>query len=63
MSACGYSAPDEYRLLLDAGVLYAKVDKPMAAIRALEGYIEKTPNVQDRYEAGLILDHIREQLL
>lgn len=55
-------APGEYRLLLDAGVLYARVNKHMAAIRALEGYIEKTPNAQERYEAGLILDHIREEM-
>ncbi len=43
--------PDEYRLLLDAGVLYARTDSPKKAIAALEGYVERAPNHYDRQEA------------
>jgi regulator of sirC expression with transglutaminase-like and TPR domain len=54
--------PQEYRLLLDAGVLYSKTDQPIAAIEALESYIEKAPDPDDRYEASLLLRMVRENL-
>lgn len=55
-------APQEYRLLLDAGVLYARVGQNLAAARALEGYIDRAPNSRDRQEAALLLNQIRELL-
>jgi len=55
-------APDEYRLDLDAGVLYAKTEQPLAATRHLERYIDVAPEHRDRQEAALLLRHIREQL-
>lgn len=48
-------APDEYRLLLDAGVLYAKTGKKTAAADVLEKYIEVAPDPLDRRDAELIL--------
>lgn len=54
--------PDEYRLLLDAGVLYARLGQNLAAVRALEGYIDKSPNSRDRQEAALLLQKMRETL-
>lgn len=54
--------PDEYRLLLDAGVLNAKVNQPRAAIDALEGYLAKAPYTRDRYEAEALLYELRRSL-
>ncbi len=54
--------PDEYRLLLDAGVLYARTDQPEKAIDSLVGYIEKAPNSRDRMEAELLLQQLNDQL-
>lgn len=53
--------PDEYRLLLDAGVLYARTNQAIAAIAALEKYIDRAP-FADRQEALYILNQIRENL-
>jgi regulator of sirC expression with transglutaminase-like and TPR domain len=55
-------APDEFRLLLDAGVLYARTDQTIAAIRMLEEYIKKTPRESDRHDAALLLRELRELL-
>jgi regulator of sirC expression with transglutaminase-like and TPR domain len=55
-------APDEYRLLLDEGVLCARTDRNQAAIRALEAYIEKAPGADDRHDAALLLDEIKRGL-
>ena len=55
-------APDEYRLLLDAGVLYSRIDQPLASIKALEGYIEKVPNPQHKFEAQMLLKSVRDSL-
>lgn len=55
--------PDEYRLLLDAGVLYTRVQQPQKAIRALEQYIERVPDVRDRYDAEVLLAQIHEDML
>lgn len=58
--------PDEYRLLLDAGVLYAKAEQNGAAIEALEDYILKVPKAQvyqgETREAELLLAEIRGRL-
>lgn len=54
--------PEEFRLLLDAGVLYARVGKPMAAVRCLEDYIDRAPNPKDRQEAAILLQQLRETL-
>lgn len=55
-------APDEFRLLLDAGVLYARTDQTMTAIRMLEEYIKKTPRESDRHDAALLLRELKELL-
>lgn len=55
-------APDEYRLLLDAGVLCARTGRKEAAIEALEGYIERAPDGVDRYDAIMFLQEIRQNM-
>lgn len=52
--------PNEYRLLLDAGVMYAKTGQGKAASDVLEKYITLTPNPQDRRDAEAILRTIRD---
>lgn len=52
-------APDEYRLLLDAGVLYARTRQTQAAIFALDHYIAKAPDARSRAEAQLLLDDLK----
>lgn len=54
--------PGEYRLLLDEGVLRARLGYPQAAIDALEEYIEKNPDPGDRHDAALLVQQIRQQL-
>jgi regulator of sirC expression with transglutaminase-like and TPR domain len=54
--------PREYRLLLDAGVLLARSNRPKEAIDALENYIEVAPDREDREDAALLLQHIRESI-
>lgn len=54
--------PDEYRLLLDAGVLYARTDSPYEAIDALEDYIKLAPHDRDRSDAALLLQQIRDNI-
>lgn len=54
--------PDEYRLLLDAGVLLARTGEIQPAIDSLVHYIEKAPNSRDRMEAELLLQHLHDQL-
>lgn len=51
--------PQEHRLLLDAGVLYAKTNQKQKAIEVLEAYLTKATNPEDRYDAQLILDQLR----
>jgi len=55
-------APDEYRLDLDAGVLLARLERPVAAIEALERYISKVPNAKDRHDAAMLLQELRTTL-
>ena len=54
--------PQEYRLLFDAGILYARLDKPLAAMRAFENYIELATDPKDREEARILLNQIRSLL-
>lgn len=54
--------PHEYRLLLDAGVLYAKTGQRRVAVGVLEEYIAKAPNPNDRRDAELIIRQIRDTL-
>lgn len=54
--------PEEYRLLLDAGVLCARTNRLQQAIVALEGYIARAPGDRDRHEAALLLRQIQESL-
>lgn len=56
-------APAEYRLLLDAGVLYARTDQPQAAIDVLEDYIKQAPYDRDRHDAMLLVRQLRDSLL
>lgn len=53
-------APDEYRLLLDAGVLYMRLRENEIAIRCLEDYVERCPNPYDRQEAILLLQDLSD---
>lgn len=55
-------APDEYRLLLDAGVLCARTGRLQDAIIALESYIVRAPGDRDRREAAMLLNQIRDVL-
>ena len=52
-------APDDYRLLLDAGVLYAKTGQKAQATGALEKYITQVPDARDRFDAERMLREIR----
>lgn len=55
-------APDEYRLLLEEGVLSARTERNQAAITALEAYIARAPDPQDRHDAALLLAEIKRGL-
>lgn len=52
--------PDEYRLLFDAGVLYAKTHKAKPAIEALEMYVQRATDKRDIQDAESILRQLRE---
>jgi regulator of sirC expression with transglutaminase-like and TPR domain len=52
--------PNEYRLLLDAGVLYAKTGQRRLAADVLEKYIALAPNARDRKDAEAILRQIKD---
>ena len=54
--------PDEYRLNLDAGVLQARLEQPMAAIDSLKSYIDACPNPQDKAEAEGLIAQIQGQI-
>ena len=54
--------PDEYRLYLEAGVLYARVEQNKAAIDALELYLMHAQDEQDKYEASMLLQDLRLSL-
>jgi len=55
-------APHEIRLLLDAGVLYAKTGQKTKAIEALEVYVADAPSPADRYDAQLLLQNLKDTL-
>lgn len=55
-------APGEVRLLLDAGVLYARTGRGQDAIDALEDYIKNAPTPEDRYDARQLLQNLRDSL-
>lgn len=54
--------PDEYRLLFDAGVLYARTNQAVAAINVLEEYLERTTDHNNKHDANVLLRQIRESL-
>ncbi len=53
--------PQEYRLMLDLGVLYMRVDRLDAARDMLLRYIECAPHSRDRQEAELLLEQMHLQ--
>lgn len=55
-------APEEYRLDLDAGVLLSRLERPVAAIEALERYIAQVPTQKDKSEAAALLQQLRGSL-
>lgn len=54
--------PDEYRLNLDAGILQARLEQPMAAIHSLQTYIDLCPDPTDRAQAESLISQIRGQI-
>ena len=54
--------PDEHRLLLEIGVLRARVGQAMAAIRVLEDYVAVTPDQYNREEARRLLADLKLSL-
>lgn len=54
--------PKEYRLLLDEGVLCARVNRIQDAIDALEQYIVAAPHDRGRHEAALLLQQLKLSL-
>lgn len=56
-------APNEYRLLLDKGVLLAKNTKSKEAIETLEKYIALTPFPDDRADARMFIEQIYQDLI
>lgn len=53
-------SPDDARLLLDAGVLYARMGQIDTAIFTLEHYVSKTGDERGRHEAMLLLNDLRD---
>lgn len=54
--------PGEYRLLLDAGVLFAKTGQRKQAVTVLGDYIRRAPDPRDRREAEAIIRQISDTL-
>jgi regulator of sirC expression with transglutaminase-like and TPR domain len=52
--------PQEYRLLLDGGVLSAKTGRNGEALALLDRYIALAPDARDRRDAEAIIAQIRE---
>lgn len=55
-------APQETRLLFDAGILNAKTGRPQAAIEALETYLEHPVSPRERQDVLTILGELRNML-
>ena len=53
-------SPNEFRLLLDLGVLYSRTNRAAEAIRALEEYIKKAPQASDRHDAAILLQELKD---
>ncbi len=54
--------PGEYRLLFDAGVLYARTNQAMAAIDSLEEYLDRAPVAENQHDALVLLQQIKSGL-
>lgn len=56
--------PGEYRLLLDQGVLCARLGLTVEAVQVLEQYIERAPvsRSRDRHEAAMLLQQLKTLL-
>lgn len=52
--------PEEWRLLLDAGVLYARLQKKGEAVQALEAYLAQAPKGRTSHEAALLLQELKD---
>lgn len=52
----------EYRLLLDTGVLCARTNRVKDGIEALENYIKLAPNDRNRHEAAMLLQELKSGL-
>jgi regulator of sirC expression with transglutaminase-like and TPR domain len=55
-------APQEYRLDLDAGVLMARLERPMAAIEAIERYMSRVQTLREKQDAARLLQELKGQL-
>lgn len=55
-------APNEYRILFDEAVLRAKLGEAKAASLLLEEYITKAERDQDKHDARMLLQSLRESL-
>lgn len=55
-------APQEFRLLLDAGVLYSKTGQMEQAEEALMRYIDEVKNPQFKQDAMLLLEQVRSEM-
>lgn len=55
-------APQEFRLLLDAGVLYSKTGQMKEAEAALLRYIDEVNNPQFKQDAMLLLEQVRRDI-
>ncbi len=62
VDAIGAFSPDEYRIYLDKGVLYAKLRQGALAVEALETYIARTPYAREKQQAHVLLQQIKASL-
>lgn len=58
----GAISPEEYRIYLDKGVLYARLGQRQQAVTALETYIAMTPHASERQQANALLQQIKSAL-
>lgn len=55
-------APHEYRLLLDDGVLKARLNRTDAAIQSIRDYLSVVENPRDKYDAQVLLRTLEDRL-
>lgn len=55
-------APHEYRLLLDDGVLKARLDKTEEAIQSIRDYLDVVTDPRDKYDAQVLLRTLEDRL-